>query len=455
MAEALEEELVGAILEGNMVRCDLKTKTGQKCNIKHKMGPDGKYAMKIHRRNSHKRYQCTSTNEWCYKTYSSHPKASAHFLLKHSGESESTEDPPMRIALGDVRDQKAARKNVLVPNNAPNSEISNLDMESTTKMKLLEDKIRELEWDLVASKEQSVELKRINDGHRAKIESLQRHLTNEQAEKASSRNDLSVALAENQDLRARLRREENHRRDQHEIIQELRGKIRTFCRIRAIPLEKITHLSIHNNTVKLTQMKPSASGERHSKHEFNFDQVFGPNATQQQVFDEIKPLIQSALDGYNEKLSLWKAELLDESEGIIPRTMRYILATCESLRALGWSYKIEASSLEIYNNRIRDLLGFPRGEHKIQTINNETVVTNLKVEEVTNEEQIQKLLAKAQQQRAVRTAMSIRNAAIVLQTARLFPSNLSRNPICVRMCEPYRIVVPSESASPAQHDCPR
>lgn len=35
------------------------------------------------------------------------------------------------------------------------------------------------------------------------------------------------------------------------------------------------------------------------KHDFSFDQVFPPNSQQQEIFELVSPLVQSALDGYN------------------------------------------------------------------------------------------------------------------------------------------------------------
>ena len=107
---------------------------------------------------------------------------------------------------------------------------------------------------------------------------------------------------------------------------------------------------------------------------------------------------------------------------MIPRSVRLIFAACQALKAKGWIYKIEAAFLEIYNEQIRDLLGPSGGVHDIRVVNNETIVTNLKVklikfsilfmyanhstfcpqvEEVTNEQQVHNLLVRAQQQRAV------------------------------------------------------
>ena len=64
---------------------------------------------------------------------------------------------------------------------------------------------------------------------------------------------------------------------------------------------------------------------------------------------------------------------------MIPRSVRLIFAACEALKAKGWMYKIEAAFLEIYNEQIRDLLGPSGGVHDIRVVNNETIVTNLKV----------------------------------------------------------------------------
>lgn len=68
---------------------------------------------------------------------------------------------------------------------------------------------------------------------------------------------------------------------------------------------------------------------------------------------------------------------------MIPRSVRLIFATCNDLKSKGWTYKIEASFLEIYNEQIRDLLGNGNTNHEIRLVNNEVVVTNLRVSTIT------------------------------------------------------------------------
>lgn len=118
-------------------------------------------------------------------------------------------------------------------------------------------------------------------------------------------------------MKTRLRQEETLRRQLHNTVQELKGNIRVFCRIRSIiPSDKmasgkIPHLNVlHHRSLEVHKLNPDmtlnessmnapASGKGPSKFEFTFDRVFGPNSTQQEIFEELSQLVQSALDGYN------------------------------------------------------------------------------------------------------------------------------------------------------------
>ena len=93
------------------------------------------------------------------------------------------------------------------------------------------------------------------------------------------------------------------------MIQELKGNIRVFCRIRPIKHKGTTStkenveggpiLHADDHEIHIVQGHESATGKSVSRSfTFSFDKVFGPDATQSQVFEEISQLVQSALDGY-------------------------------------------------------------------------------------------------------------------------------------------------------------
>lgn len=233
-------------------------------------------------------------------------------------------------------------------------------------------------------------------------------------------------------LESKLRSEETIRRELHNTIQELKGNIRVFCRVRPMLASEESQRSCafsfgqdeRELVVESTSLNETICGNKKAapKHEFMFDKVFTPSSSQGDVFGEISQLIQSALDGYNVCIFAYgqtgsgKTFTMEgnhgdhEAKGMIPRALEQVFRTSQDLREKGWQYTIEASFLEIYNETIRDLLGSgdSNTKHEIKIVNPsntggacEVTVTNVKTVTVTSETQVYSLLEKATQNRAV------------------------------------------------------
>ncbi|XP_025997106.1 protein claret segregational isoform X2 [Solenopsis invicta] len=235
--------------------------------------------------------------------------------------------------------------------------------------------------------------------------------------------DLSIAKEELQALTHKMDKE---RRILHNNIQELKGNIRVFCRVRPRTLKEIEQMKalctisfIDDCTIEVNKSDGSdaisCSGKlRGIKQEFSFDKVFTPNASQEDVFQELSLLVQSALEGYNVcvfaygqtgsgKTYTMEGECGLQTEGMIPRTVRHIFEEMKQFELLGWKYRIEASFLEIYNEHIIDLLDSQQKIHEIRMVDSkgqDLYVSNLQIEEIHNPEELHECLRTAQRNRA-------------------------------------------------------
>ncbi|CAE5966753.1 unnamed protein product [Arabidopsis arenosa] len=91
--------------------------------------------------------------------------------------------------------------------------------------------------------------------------------------------------------------EEN--RKLYNMVQDLKGNIRVYCRVRPIFNSEmngvIDYIGKDGSLFVLDPSKPY----KDARKTFQFNQVFGPTATQDDVFRETQPLIRSVMDGYN------------------------------------------------------------------------------------------------------------------------------------------------------------
>ncbi|KAL2082167.1 hypothetical protein ACEWY4_021985 [Coilia grayii] len=189
--------------------------------------------------------------------------------------------------------------------------------------------------------------------------------------------------------KGRCREERQRRRLLHNALVELRGNIRVHCRVRPLlpldhspiraspsfthtchthPLSHTPCLSLLQDTVLVHSARP---GSQVLSRTFEFERVHGPEDSQDAVFEEVKPLLTSLLDGYNVCIMAYgqtgsgkthtmigshhgnsAASASGDQEGIIPKAASELFRLIAE-RAVD---SVEVSVVEVYNNEVLDLL---------------------------------------------------------------------------------------------------
>ena len=233
---------------------------------------------------------------------------------------------------------------------------------------------------------------------------------------------MQEAIESATEANAKLRAEETLRRKLHNQVQELKGNIRVFCRVRptleseedpariAFPDEQEDCKEI---IVTGPEKKSAIGNDATSKHNFSFDRIFGPGTGNSDVFEEISQLVQSALDGYNVCIFCYgqtgsgKTYTMSSEDGMIPLAVHQIYDTANALVEKGWSYSMTGSFIEVYNENLNDLLGkaddIDKKKHEIRHDSQRCKTTITDITEVTldSPETVSTLLKRASANRSV------------------------------------------------------
>ncbi|XP_053402690.1 kinesin-like protein KIFC3 [Mercenaria mercenaria] len=145
----------------------------------------------------------------------------------------------------------------------------------------------------------------------------------------------------------------------------LSSNIRVFCRVRPLikedgngqQAENIVSLDHDDDGVLFINSKGRTQT-------FDVDKVFGEQSSQDQVFEEVKALVTSCIDGYNVCIfaygqtgsgKTYTMEGTESNPGINQRALAELFE--ETAARVDWEFTITVSVIEIYNEMIRDLLG--------------------------------------------------------------------------------------------------
>ncbi|BAT95053.1 hypothetical protein LR48_Vigan10g090000 [Vigna angularis] len=171
--------------------------------------------------------------------------------------------------------------------------------------------------------------------------------------------------AEYELLKRKYLEESSERRRLYNEVIELKGNIRVFCRCRPLNASEIA-----NGSASVVNFESSSDNElqvicaESSKKQFKFDHVFGPEDNQEAVFQQTKPIVTSVLDGYNVCIfaygqtgtgKTFTMEGTPEHRGVNYRTLEELFRITDERNGT-MKYELSVSMLEVYNEKIRDLL---------------------------------------------------------------------------------------------------
>eukprot|EP00850_Spirogloea_muscicola_P012692 SM000083S22739 [mRNA] locus=s83:230146:240228:+ [translate_table: standard] len=163
------------------------------------------------------------------------------------------------------------------------------------------------------------------------------------------------------------------RRRYFNMMEDMKGKIRVYARTR--PLSEKEDADKERSVImfpdELTLEYVWKDGEKPKQH--NFDRVFPGNASQEQVFEDTKYLVQSAIDGYNICIFAYgqtgsgKTYTIygtPENPGLTPRAM-HELYHCLERDGSKYAYELKVYMLELYQDNLQDLL-LPKNAKKLK-----------------------------------------------------------------------------------------
>ncbi|KAI0491579.1 hypothetical protein KFK09_025839 [Dendrobium nobile] len=219
-------------------------------------------------------------------------------------------------------------------------------------------------YNFVSSQLQSVKSLKISS------ESIRLEVVNSQRDWREEMSSMGVRLKGLADAAENYHTVLAENRKLYNEVQELKGNIRVYCRIRPFlrgQNSKLTTIDYIGENGELVLVNPSRQG-KDSHRMFKFNKVFGPTASQAQVFLDIQPLIRSVLDGYNvcifaygqtgsgKTFTMSGPNISSEEEWGVNYRALSDLFHMSHVRRNAFTYEVGVQMVEIYNEQVRDLL---------------------------------------------------------------------------------------------------
>jgi hypothetical protein len=277
------------------------------------------------------------------------------------------------------------------------------------RLRKVEDEIQKKQFEILSESESKDQLRRLLQRSSERMKHQESIKTEELERLKDEKERIEQAIFERD--RSRLRREKNieeyqeelekknkaielllkelkesevRRISYNEILMNLNGNLYNYCKIKRIEQQekRVIHVpKFQNKEITFEFSDPLAQGTMNSKHKesFFFDKVFGEGSSIDELYKHIEPNIASVGDGKPTSLILvgspesGKPETLYGSTefefGLLQMCIDSLLNNIYNRNFLSDSkdhLEIRFSCLEIYNEKLNDLLGSSKNEDEVK-----------------------------------------------------------------------------------------
>ena len=207
--------------------------------------------------------------------------------------------------------------------------------------------------------------------------------------------EAKVLIGVNERLHKALHKETDRRKMLHNKLEDLKGRIRVYVRIRPLSTDenkRNCRIALKKEDKRTCVMAPDPEQRSSDVKSWDFDQIFCGTAeegnTQDAVFQDTRLLVTSAVDGYNVCIFAYgqtgsgktytmfgaggiggdmKVDgTMGEDCGLAPRTAAEIFRVLGEKEASSHT-EVSVTMFELYNDALRDLLG-PKDRRKEETL---------------------------------------------------------------------------------------
>ncbi|XP_072995272.1 kinesin-like protein KIN-14I [Typha latifolia] len=229
------------------------------------------------------------------------------------------------------------------------------------------------------------------------------------------KNEQTAAIIKKQgaqlvELETLYKEEQVLRKRYYNTIEDMKGKIRVFCRLRPLNEKEIVERE-KNVLVSQDEFTVAHPWKDDKSKQHIYDRVFDQDASQDEVFEDTKYLVQSAVDGYNVCIFAYgqtgsgKTFTIYGSEsnpGLTPR------ATAELFKVIKrdsskYSFSLKVYMVELYQDTLMDLLlpkNAQRSKLEIKKDSRGMVsIENATVVQIANYEELKAIILRGSEQR--------------------------------------------------------